>query len=43
MEEFLTAWGYSNPRSTYVALTRHFVDVPCSESWRGPGGRRVVP
>lgn len=43
MEEFLTAWGYSNPRSTYVSLTRHFVEVPCSESWRGPGGRRVVP
>ena len=43
MEEFLTAWGYSNPRSTYEALTRHFVEVPCSESWRGPGARRVVP
>jgi choloylglycine hydrolase len=43
MEEFLTAWGYPNPRSTYVAFTRHFVEVPCSESWRGPAGRRVTP
>ena len=43
MEEFLTAWGYSNPRSTSVSFTRHFGEVPCSESWRGPAGRRVTP
>lgn len=43
MEEFLTAWGYSYPRSSYLALTRHFVEVPCSESWRGSGAGRVAP
>jgi penicillin V acylase-like amidase (Ntn superfamily) len=43
MEEFLTAWGYSNPRSTYLALTQHFVDVPCTGTWRRQGGRRVAP
>ena len=43
MEEFLTAWGYPNPRSVYVDLTRHFVDVPCTGSSRRPAGRRVTP
>ena len=43
MEEFLTAWGYSHPRSTYHEFTRHFVNVPCSQSIRGPGGPRVAP
>ena len=43
MYEFLTAWGYSYPRSAYVDFTRHFVNVPCEGSSRRPAGRRVWP